>query len=337
MTVCHPSTGGAELVWGPPGRLCERAKLRPNKRTTLPRPSARPRERPKPGFPKAVRRRGSCPDRVELAQRSQRTTQTHQDVTPSPTEELAVRCLHVRAGPQRGPHPAPGAHPPRCRPLGQRPARRVRRPGRARRHARAAPRVQSRGGGLSGAFGILVSHHNAAVIHGLPLLDVVPPRPALTIAPARSQRSGSDAATIIHAAALPASHVETRGAWSVTTAARTIGDLARSGTLLSALVAADSALNRGLATRQLLDAVAVDCDAWPGARNVRDVIRLCDEGSESPHETIARWHLERSGLPPVAQAWPPTTTGRSDREISGSPGSGHSSRSTVTSSTTGRQ
>jgi len=82
----------------------------------------------------------------------------------------------------------------------------------------------------------------------------------------------------------------------VTAAARTVADLARVLPVREALVAAESALRRGLVptdelVRRLLDAEG------RGAARLREVGRLVDPASGSVLETLLRWALHEAGVP----------------------------------------
>ena len=59
------------------------------------------------------------------------------------------------------------------------------------------------------------------------------------------------------------------GAWRVTSVARTIGDLARTGSALSCLAALDAALHRNLTTLDEVARIRDACAEWPGAAPLR--------------------------------------------------------------------
>jgi hypothetical protein len=149
------------------------------------------------------------------------------------------------------------------------------------------------------------SHWTAARIHGLDLLD--PPDEgmlALTQVPggvgSRSSRSGIR----LHEAELPAGDLMRRFAIPVTTVARTVVDLARSGTFREGVVVADSALHAEKATRAELQAVLAACPQWPGITRARAVVDFCDARSESVLESLSRVIMnERQLPPPDLQVW----------------------------------
>jgi hypothetical protein len=99
-------------------------------------------------------------------------------------------------------------------------------------------------------------------------------------------------------AALPDGEVTVRGAYRVTTAARTVVDLARTWSEVAAVAAIDSALLRGLASRQELTAVLAGQSRVAGTpRSVR-AVGLADGRAESWLETYGRLVFAALGLPP---------------------------------------
>jgi Protein of unknown function (DUF559) len=90
---------------------------------------------------------------------------------------------------------------------------------------------------------------------------------------------------------------------SVTTAARTVVDLARTLPFMDAVVVADSALNEEKATKPELHQILQECAGWPGVRQARRVVDFADERAESALESAARVVFEQCGLdPPELQA-----------------------------------
>jgi hypothetical protein len=84
----------------------------------------------------------------------------------------------------------------------------------------------------------------------------------------------------------------------MTTAARTVVDLARTLPFRAGVIAADSALHQRLATKDELLSVLGLCSQWRGASVAADVIAFADARSESPLESIARVVFRDGGLPP---------------------------------------
>ncbi|MGH3298765.1 MAG: DUF559 domain-containing protein [Trebonia sp.] len=142
------------------------------------------------------------------------------------------------------------------------------------------------------------SHQSAALIHGLDLF----PRPAGTVILTRptARRSGrlrSDS-LFFHAAELPSDHVTQVLGARVTSVPRTVVDLARISSFMSAVVTADSALREGATTKLALTAICDDCGGWPGIRQARRVVDFSDPLAESVLESCARVIFQEHGLDP---------------------------------------
>ncbi|MEJ3653565.1 hypothetical protein WEH80_11330 [Actinomycetes bacterium KLBMP 9759] len=104
------------------------------------------------------------------------------------------------------------------------------------------------------AAGSVISHASAAILHGLPLWSVPLDRVHLT----RNRRSGARVSPLIHlhAAGLDVADVVELGGVLVTSAARTVVDLARSLPFDQAVVVADGTLFlRSVTPAQLRDEV----------------------------------------------------------------------------------
>ena len=143
----------------------------------------------------------------------------------------------------------------------------------------------------------MASHHTAAQIHGLDLLDRPSALVAITRSPGVGSRSGKPGAQV-HCAELPATHVGWRLAVPTTTVARTVIDLARGWSFRAGVVTADSALRRNLTSKDELRAVLMDCRRWRGTRRAAEVVDFADGLSESPLESLARVVFRDCGLPP---------------------------------------
>ena len=149
------------------------------------------------------------------------------------------------------------------------------------------------------------SHHDAALLHGLALLDK-PPDDVIAISrPPDSPGSRRPMPGIkLYLAGLPASHVAVVAGVPVTTVSRTVVDLARTMPFRSGVVVADSALHSGRASKPELGAVIAACERWPGVSRARQVAEFADRLSESPFESIARVAFRDGGLPPPElQVW----------------------------------
>jgi hypothetical protein len=143
----------------------------------------------------------------------------------------------------------------------------------------------------------VVSHHSAAVVLGLPLLDPDLDVVHLTRCPPSQPRT--EAGVRHHVAELPEEMVVPQDVGlPVTSLARTAVDVARETDRLECAVAAfDSALRCGV-TRAQLESVFETCRNWPGARHVARAIRLADGRAENPGESWSRVVLIQEGLPP---------------------------------------
>jgi hypothetical protein len=151
----------------------------------------------------------------------------------------------------------------------------------------------------------VASHQTAALIHGLDLYPDPPDLITLTRPPARrSGRSKADG-IFLHAAQLPEDDVTTTLGAQVTTVARTVVDIARTSSFMSAVVTADSALRAALnpeadcyVSREGLLAVCKACARWPGVQNARRAAEFADPRAESVLESCARVVFHEHELPP---------------------------------------
>jgi len=151
----------------------------------------------------------------------------------------------------------------------------------------------------------VASHHDAAIVHGLAMLDRQPPAVIAVSRPSESPGSRTGRPGVrIHQLGLPARHVTVRYGIPVTTVARTVIDLARTLPFRSGVVAADSALRGDHTSKAELEAVIINCDRWPGIERARQVASFSDPLAESPFESIARVAFRARGLPPpMLQVW----------------------------------
>ena len=147
--------------------------------------------------------------------------------------------------------------------------------------------------------GTVVSHHSAALVHGLDMLGRgIGETVALTRPPESTSRRSGPPGVRLHVAALPAGHVVTRHGVPVTSIARTVIDLARTSSFLAGVVAADCALHTTKTTKAELQAVITACPRWPGLQAARQVVAFADARSESVLESISRVAFRDHGLPP---------------------------------------
>ena len=83
----------------------------------------------------------------------------------------------------------------------------------------------------------------------------------------------------------------------VTSVARTVVDLARTGSFRAGVVVADSALRGEQVSKGELRAVVADCAPWPGIRQAGLVVEFSDGRSESALESISRVAFRDHAIP----------------------------------------
>jgi hypothetical protein len=162
----------------------------------------------------------------------------------------------------------------------------------ARLHAlHVAGVIRSIGGGVA-------SHQSAAVLHGLSLLTK-PPDGTVTLIVPPGKRPGSygQAGVIRHSAELPSSHVSELFGLPVTTAGRTVVDIARTSSFMEGVVVSDSAIHHLQTSKADLGAVLSSCSGWPGIGRARDVADFASGLAESVFESCARVVFHEHGLP----------------------------------------
>jgi predicted transcriptional regulator of viral defense system len=141
----------------------------------------------------------------------------------------------------------------------------------------------------------VASHESAISIFRLNIADV-PAKVSLTRPRIKSGRVRLKGVSI-HRAALPPDHRAVLLGVPVTTPARTVVDLARSGSFRDGVVTADAMLHARLTTHDELRTVLAACANWPGAAQARRVIQFADAKSESALESIGRVIFAEQGLP----------------------------------------
>ena len=149
----------------------------------------------------------------------------------------------------------------------------------------------------------VASHQSAAVLHGIDLLKK-PAEGVVWLTRPPGQKCGRPFEGIhLYSAQLPEKHVTTLYGVRVTTATRTVVDLARSLTYMEGVVAVDSALRVGKMTDFGLADVLRSCARWPGADRARRAANFGSADAESVLESCARVVFAEAGLPrPVLQA-----------------------------------
>jgi hypothetical protein len=152
------------------------------------------------------------------------------------------------------------------------------------------------------APGAAISHESAACLHDL--ATVAAPSVVWLTRP-RTSRHGrhSHPGIVERSAALPSDHVTRVRGLPVTTAARTVVDLARYRSFADAVILMDAVLQQGATTPAELLAVRVSCEAWPGISRAATALSFADGAAESPLESHSRIAFAQGGLPtPTLQA-----------------------------------
>lgn len=145
----------------------------------------------------------------------------------------------------------------------------------------------------------VASHHSAAAMHGLHLLTTPPAGTVTLTVPPRTRKGGYDRSGVIsHMAHLPKEHVAKRYGVPVTTAARTVVDIARTSPFAEGVVAADSALYERYTSKTELRRVLASCAQWPGATAAKTVLDFANAAAESVLESCARVVFHERGMPP---------------------------------------
>ncbi|HEX6450742.1 MAG TPA: hypothetical protein VF060_14925 [Trebonia sp.] len=145
---------------------------------------------------------------------------------------------------------------------------------------------------------VVASHESAARIHGLDLLNA-PPEERVTLTRLPRSATGHLRGTRFVAAMFGREDItKCFVVVPVTTAARTVVDLARTLPFMDGVVVADSALRLRMVTKAELTAVVDRCAQWRGAERARRVVEFGDGLAESVLESCARVVFDRNGLEP---------------------------------------
>lgn len=148
----------------------------------------------------------------------------------------------------------------------------------------------------------VVSHVSAAVVHGLPVWGV--PLEIVHVTRVRRRSGGRRGARVhVHSAPLDPDEIVVVGGTAVTSAARTLADLARQFGFESAVVTADAALHRHLVDRAGLDAAVARYPRWPGLPAARRALAFADARALNPGESRSRVAIARAGLPAPVPQW----------------------------------
>jgi predicted transcriptional regulator of viral defense system len=142
--------------------------------------------------------------------------------------------------------------------------------------------------------GAVISHASAALIHGLPTWPEGLER--VHISRDRNYGGKTRSVVVVHSAPFVAEDVVEMTGVQLTSLARTVVDLARSGSFDQAVTAGDRALAIGL-SRARLDQVLIRMKRWPYVRQARRVVAFLDGRSESAGESLSRVRMAEDGLP----------------------------------------
>jgi hypothetical protein len=146
--------------------------------------------------------------------------------------------------------------------------------------------------------GGVASHESAAMLWRLSLLNkVADGTVTLTVPPGPRTGQHKRTGVVSHAAELPDSHATELYGLPVTTAARTVIDVARSATFREGVVVADSALHERYSSKTDLRRVLARCKGWPGVAQARRAVDFASPLAESPLESCARVAFHEQGLP----------------------------------------
>jgi hypothetical protein len=156
----------------------------------------------------------------------------------------------------------------------------------------------------------VASHQSAALLHGIDLLRNPADDVVWLTRPPGVYRGRPLTGVHLYSAGLPGQHVMTLYGLPVTTATRTVVDLARSVTFMESVVTVDSALRLGKTTELGLADVLRLCTGWPGIDQARRVTDFSSPDAESVLESCARVVFAEAALPaPVLQAAIATAAG----------------------------
>ncbi len=143
---------------------------------------------------------------------------------------------------------------------------------------------------------LVVSHQSAAVLWGAPTHGV----DLLTVHFTRVGGNGGRGrpGRMVHAARLTEADVAAHEEIMVTSAARTLFDLARSVAPSSAVVVGDWFVAQGLVTTGQMAEILDRSQTVPGRPRALRAIRAVDGRSESVGESLTRWAVVSGGLSP---------------------------------------
>jgi hypothetical protein len=182
------------------------------------------------------------------------------------------------------------------------------------------------------ACGVL-SHVSAALLHGMSTWGL----PLDRVHRTRDRRTGGRVGegVHVHAAPLDPGEVVELDGRLVTTAARTVIDVARTAGFEAAVAVADSALHKHLTDPDELARAVRRCTGWPGAPQARRVVAAADGDSESVGESVAGSPSDGPACRSRSCSGRSWVAGGSSRSISAGPSYRPSASSTGSRSTGG--
>lgn len=140
-----------------------------------------------------------------------------------------------------------------------------------------------------------MTHVSAAALHHLPLVGADLSEVHMT--KVRHGGNRHRAQRHVHSGVLSPDVLTTVDGIQVTNVARTLVDIGKTQSRLTAVAAADSALFRGLCTYDEIAEALVGITRHQGAPRSRMAMAMADGRAESPGETWTRLTLNQSGLP----------------------------------------
>jgi hypothetical protein len=138
-----------------------------------------------------------------------------------------------------------------------------------------------------------ISHRSAARLWGFPVVR----RPGAVVRLTDPTHGNDGRGFHVTRAPLDPGEVSIRGPFRLTTAARTLIDVAREESLEDAVVAMDAGLLAGRVTGQELRRAAERAATWRGGRRAARACALADGRAASPLETRGRLHIVGAGFP----------------------------------------
>lgn len=164
-------------------------------------------------------------------------------------------------------------------------------------------RLASIGFAMSAGSDVFLTGHAAALLHAIPV-DGSPPAVPTAIRPGSPHTGLSRSAHgRVRSGYLPLAHQQERHRVGVVSPAYALVDIARHGTPVAGLIAADHVLHRGL-HRDVPASLVRNMQAYPGIAQAEWVLQHADSRCESPLETLGRYVFIQAGRPvPLSNVW----------------------------------